>query len=304
MKVTITLLSFAVLIHSQQSQREKDAAAVQKAIAKLASTKTEKSGGLKKFLMQAYKDQEDYLETIKETPENELEETLGISDPSAAKGIIESHLEKYGVNIEVNPMTVSKFIPILDKCTNVAELMIALTAPEKTWIAEFNYGQVAFKTVPNPMAVLKDKAVKESDAVFKEVKEAFAAYVKAHCSEKIDDVLALTDEEIEVLMMPRKMKKADMKKYLEKNYKDDPYSIFQAGEYLHLELTTIVKPAEMPKKLWQGMPPNMKWERYKDGDYFVAAPCAVGMIGDESLGNDVFMVVMRKVNGKWVAVGL
>lgn len=307
MKWICAIMAAAAVCAAQDNRREKSAAEVQKTISKIASTKVEKPGGLKNLLMAVYKDNEDYLEVIKENPENELEELLGLNDLEMAKGVISHYLQKYEetlrIGIPFNPMTVSKFLSIVDKCSNLAELMTALNAPDKIWVAEFQYGQVQIKSESNPLVALKEKAVKESDALYKELKEAFTTYVKLHCSEKVDDVLAMMDEEIEVLMARRKMKKTELKEHIERDFREEPYSLFQANEYLHLGLTTVVKAADMPKNLWEGMPPDMKWERFKDGDYLVAAPCAIGMIDDQSLGSYIFMVVMRKINGKWMVVG-
>lgn len=94
-----------------------------KALAALSTTKVVKFGSIREFLLDEYKNQEDYIEIIKETPDEKLEEVvLWDVGPEGRvwSSYFESHCEMCP-EIPDQPMRLRDFMALLSKSASMAQ---------------------------------------------------------------------------------------------------------------------------------------------------------------------------------------
>ncbi len=347
MKLHVSISLFIAVILSlplmaQQDQRHRNAAAVQKVLAALSTTQVVKVNSLKALLLEAYKNDETYTEGIKGTPEEELEDVMGlkkfvskggeetgemVDDLEAIKGVLDSYFERYekmiNASVPFHPIPLRNFVPLLAKSSTLRELIKETLYPEKVWMAEFQYGSTVLKTEENPLARLRASGkpgtfLKEGDPTYKELKEVFLKVTHHSLKEDVNETVNLIADQVYTLRagpMARWVKKDELKPLLTKKFQEEVYSLFGPEEYMHTELVVVAKVRDLPPTpdlmkpwpketpWWRGM--SVDWSKFQDGDYFVAAPCMIGMIGDESLGpGDVECYVFRKVGNQWRVVGM
>ena len=339
-KFIFTVLVISLLLTRQllpqEDQRSKDAAKVQKALAALSTTKIAKVGSVKAMLLESYKDEET-REVIKESPEEELEEILNLVEYvpgeegeegkmvpnwTAITGVLDSYFERYeqtiGSKIPYEPVRLKDFVALTAKTSTLRDLIKATLYPaDKIYLAEFQYRYVIFRTEESPLKKLRPFA-SAKDANFSELKEAFLLFTKNYLQENVGGVLDLCGDQVYALRagpMARWVKKEEMKSPLTRAFQEQPYSLFSVEDFVHTDLLFVAKVKNLPpipdwRKPWPKDTPWWKgisadWSLFQDGDYLVAAPSMIGMIGNESLGpGDVECYVFRKFGGKWRVVGM
>jgi hypothetical protein len=250
-----------------------------------------------------------------------------VDDLEAIKGVLDSYFERYekiiNANVPYQPLALKTFVPLVMKSSTLRELIKGTLYPEKVWLAEFQYGATVLKPEDNPLEKLRASGkagtfLKEGEPIYKELKEAFLNVTQHFLKEDVNETLNLFADQVYTLRagpMARWAKKEELKRSLEENFREEAYSLFGTNEFIHAELVAVtgvkdLPPTPDPRKPWPKETPwwrgmAVDWSKFQDGDYFVAAPSMIGMIGNESLGaGDVECYVFRKVGGKWRVVGM
>jgi hypothetical protein len=340
--ISLLLSLMGQFLLAQETQRNKDAAAVQRVLAALATTPVSKINSLKSFFLEAYKDDEDARAAIRETPEKDLEDVMGlkklvskageetgemVDDLEAIKGVLDSYFKRYDKTINASvpyqPIPLRNFVPLLAKSSTLRELIKGTLYPEKVWLAEFQYGSTTLKVEDNPLAKLRASGkpgtfLKEGDPNYKELKEAFISITQNFLKENVTETLNFFADQVYPLRagpMARWVRKEESRSLLTEDFREEAYSVFTVDEFVHADLLAVAKVKDLPptpdlRKPWPKDSPWWKgiaveWSKFQDGDYFVAAPCMIGMIGGESLGpGDVKCYVFRKVGNQWRVVGM
>lgn len=299
----VTLIFYSQSLWAQEDQRYKDVSKVQKVLDALSTTNVVKMSSIKALLLEAYKEDVSAIEAIKETPEEELTEVMGlkkmvvtgydqsgeaitemVDDMDAIKNnVLDIYFRRYeqtvGTGIPYEPIPLNEFVALLRKSSTLRELIVGTMYPKKIWIAEFQWGNVILNVVENPLNNLtlllkKETSSRVSESVHKELKEAFILFIQDFLREDVEKFMNHLADQVYSLRagpLARWIKKNEIKSHLIQEFKEEPYSVFKIEDYFHTDLLFVATLKDLPKapdprKPW---PKDTPWWRSMSADWSV-----------------------------------